>query len=115
MLVRLAALCRGEKAENRNLEAVEGTELNGVDEGADGMSAGDGDRIDGEKELAPPDGRVRAEHRNKPSQKEREEHEATHVPHRDWCRTLHDGQRADPSARHQTKRARISREVPPSR
>ena len=34
-LVRLAALCRGEEAENRKFEKVEGTELNGVEEGED--------------------------------------------------------------------------------
>ena len=38
-----------------------------------------------DEELAPPDWRVRAGPRNKPIQKEREEHEATHVPSRDWC------------------------------
>ena len=35
-------------------------------------------RIDGEEDLA-------AGPRNKPTQKEREEHEATHVPFRVWC------------------------------
>ena len=43
------------------------------------------DRIDCAEELAAPDWRVRAGPRNKPTQKEREEHEATHVPFRDWC------------------------------
>ena len=43
------------------------------------------DRIDGEEELAPPSWRVRAGPRNEPAQKERDEHEATHVPFRDWC------------------------------
>ena len=50
--------------------------------GEDGMSDGEGDRIDGEEELAAPDWRVRA---GQPTQKEREEHEATHVPFRGWC------------------------------
>ena len=78
-LVRLAALCGCEGAEDRKLEEIEETELNGVGEGEDGMSD-QGDRIDGEEELAPPDGRVRTVPRNQPTQKEREEHEATHVP-----------------------------------
>ena len=42
------------------------------------------DRIDCAEELAAPDWRVRARPRNKPTQKVREEHEATHVPFRDW-------------------------------
>ena len=41
--------------------------------------------MDGEVELATPDWRVSAEPGNRPTQKEREEHEATHVPFRDWC------------------------------
>ena len=49
------------------------------------MSDEGGDRIDGEEELAAPDWRVRAWTRNKPTEKEREEHEAKHVPFRDWC------------------------------
>ena len=43
------------------------------------------DEIDGEVELAAPDCRVRVGHRNKPTQRKREEHEATDVPFRDWC------------------------------
>ena len=49
------------------------------------MSDEEGDTIDGEEESAAPDWRVRAGPRNKPTQREREEHEATHVPFRDWC------------------------------
>ena len=45
------------------------------------MSDEEGDGIDGEEELAPPDWRVRAG----PTQKKREEHEARHVPSRGWC------------------------------
>ena len=58
---------------------------NGVEEGQDGTSDEEGDRIDGEEELAAPDWRVRAGPRKKTTQKEREEHEATLVPFRDWC------------------------------
>ena len=61
------------------MEAFERTELNGVEEGEHGMSDEEGDVIDGEEELAPPD------FRNKPTQMERENHVATHVPFRDWC------------------------------
>ena len=49
------------------------------------MSDEGGDKIDDEEELAAPDWRVRAGPRNRPTQREREEHEATHVPFRDWC------------------------------
>ena len=51
----------------------------------EGMSDEEGNEIDGEEELAAPDWRARAGPRNKPTQREREEHEATHVPFRDWC------------------------------
>ena len=75
-LVRPAAVCRGEEAEISQIEEIQETELNGVEEGG-GM--------EGEGEMAPPAWRVRAGSRNKPTQKEREDHEATHVPFRDWC------------------------------
>ena len=42
----------------------------------------------GEGEWAPPDWGVRAGNRNRPTQKEKEEHEAAHVPFRDWCTLL---------------------------
>ena len=84
-LVRPAALCRGLTTENRKAGWNEETELNGVEEERDEMSDEEGDEIDGEEELAAPHRRVRAGPRNKPTQREREEHEATHVPFRDWC------------------------------
>ena len=71
---RPAALCRGETTENMKLEGDEETELNGVGEGQDEMSD-EGDRIDGEEELAAPVWRVRAGPRNNPK---------TRVPFRDW-------------------------------
>ena len=64
-LVRSAALCRGDEADNRKNEEVEGTELNGVEEGEDEMSDEEGDGVDGEEELAPADWRVRTRPRNK--------------------------------------------------
>ena len=67
------------------MQRNEETELNGVEKKRDEMSSDERDEIDGEEELAAPDWRVRAGHRNKPTQREREEHEATHVPFRDWC------------------------------
>ena len=77
------------KSENSQFEELEGTELNVVGEGEDGISDGEGGGIDGEeKDLAPPDWGVKAGPRNKPTQKEREKHEATHVPFSD---TFHDG------------------------
>ena len=84
-LVRPAALCRSETAEKRNAERGEETELNGVEEGRDEMSDEEGGETDGEEEVAAPDWRVKAGPRSKPTQREKEEHEATHVPFRDWC------------------------------
>ena len=49
------------------------------------MSVDGGDEVDGEEELAARDWCVRAGPRNRPTRKEREEDEATHVPLRDWC------------------------------
>ena len=110
-LVRPAALCRCEGAEHRKLEEIEETGLNGVEEGQDEMSDG-GDRIDAEEKLAAPDWRVRARPRNKPTRKEREEHEATHVPFRDWCAHCMMG-RGRAHDHVTNKRARISRVAPP--
>ena len=84
-LVRLAALCRVGAADKEKVERNAETELNGVEEERDENTDGEGYEIDGEEELAAPDWRVRAGTRNKPTQREREEHEATHVPFRDWC------------------------------
>ena len=64
------------------MERNEETELNRVEEVRDEMSDGEGDETDGDKELAALDWRVRAGPRNKPTQREREEHEATQVPFR---------------------------------
>ena len=47
------------------------------------MSDEEVDGVEGEGELAPPERRARAGLRNRPTQKEWEEHEATHVPFRD--------------------------------
>ena len=84
-LVRPAALCERERAEGRRFAEVQETEFNGVEGGEDEMSVEGGDGVDSEEELATPDWRVRAGPRNRPTQKERGEHEATHVPFRDWC------------------------------
>ena len=58
--------------------------MNVVEEREDRMSEREGDGVGGEGELAPPGWRVRAGPRKKPTQKEREEHEATHRALRDW-------------------------------
>ena len=55
-----------------------------IEDGQDGIDEG-GDGSDGEEELAPPDWHVRAGPSNRPTQQEREEHEATHVRVRNWC------------------------------
>ena len=78
-------MCRVGAAEKKEVERNEETELNGVGEERDDMADEEGDKIDDEEELAAPDWRVRAGPRNKPTQREREEHEATHLPFRDWC------------------------------
>ena len=49
------------------------------------MSDGEGDGMEDEEGFAEPDWRVRGGPRNKPTQREREEHEATHMPFQDWC------------------------------
>ena len=105
-LARPVALCECERAEDRKLTEVEKTELNGVEEGEDEMSVEGGDEVDGEEEFATPDWRVGAGSRNRPTQKEREEHEATHVPLRDWCTHCMMVQRSHASPRHQAKERR---------
>ena len=68
------------------MEEAKEAALNGVEEGETKcQSKRQGDGVDGEKELAIPDWRVRAGPRNRPTQKQREEHEATHMPFRDCC------------------------------
>ena len=74
---RLAALCI--------LGAATKKELNGIGEERDDMSDEEGDRMEDEGEFAAPDWRVRAGPWNKPTQRERKEHGATHMPFRDWC------------------------------
>ena len=61
-------------------------ELNCLEEGGDAMTD-EGERrgVDGEGEAGTADWRVRAGPRNKPTAREREEHEATHMPFRDRC------------------------------
>ena len=83
--VRPAAFCRDETADKEKVERNAETKLNGVEEERDGTSDEQGNENDGEEELATPDCRLRAGPRNKPTRRDREEHEATHVPFRDWC------------------------------
>ena len=74
-----------------------------VEEGAGKMSEEAGDEVEGEGEVAPPGWRVRAGLRNKPTQKrEGRTRRNTRTVQR-LVHTLHDGQRAHPSPRHQTK------------
>ena len=60
-------------------------ELSGLEEGEDAMTDEEGEGVEGEGEARTADWRVRAGPRNKPPVREREEHEATHMPFRDWC------------------------------
>ena len=65
------------------------------------------------KEIAPLHWRVKAGARNKLIQKEREEHEATHVPCRDWCTHCMMGRGRTHD--HVNKRVRMSQADPPLR
>ena len=69
--VRPAALCRGETAEN--------SKLDGDEEGQTKEETELSVKKNWRRQI------LRAGPRNKPIQKEREEHEAPHVPFRDWC------------------------------
>ena len=93
--VRLAAPCRGGETEV------------GVQEREDGTSDEEGVVVEGK--MAPPDWRVRAGPRNRPTQKERQEHKATHVPFRDWCTHCMMGR---PIITSQNKKGKINREGP---
>ena len=55
-------------------------ELNGLEEGEDAMTD-----EEGEGQAGTADWRVRAGPTNKPTAREREEHETTHMSFRDWC------------------------------
>ena len=58
--------------------------MNGLEEGEDAMTDEEGEGIEGDGEAGVADWRVRAGPRNKPTAREREEHEATPMPFRDW-------------------------------
>ena len=60
------------------------------------MTDEEGEGVEGEAGTT--DWRVRAGPRNKLTAGYREEHEATHMPFRDWC-AMHGGQRSQPSPR----------------
>ena len=78
--VRPRTKCSSERA-----ESCAEQELNGLEEGEDAMTDEEGEGVEGEGEARTVDWRVRAGPRNKPTAREREEHEATHMPFRDWC------------------------------
>ena len=60
--------------------------LNGLEEeGEDAMTDEEGEGVGGKEEAGTSDWRVRAGPRNNPTVREREEHEAKHMPFRDWC------------------------------
>ena len=62
-----------------------GRELNDLGEGENAMTDEDGGMEGEGEEAGVADRRVKSGLRNKPTAKEREEHEATHMPFRDWC------------------------------
>ena len=70
------------KCSSESEESGAEQELNGLEEGEDAVTDEDGEGLEGEGEA---DWRVRTGPRTKPIAREREEHEATHMPFRDWC------------------------------
>ena len=77
-LVRPGTKCSSESEESHAEQ-----ELNGLEEGEDAMTDEEGQGVGGEAGTA--DWRVRAGPMNKPTAREREEHESTHMSLRDWC------------------------------
>ena len=73
------------KCSSESEESCAEQELNCLEEGEDAMTDEEGEGVDGEGEAGAVDWRVRAGPRNKPTAREREEHEATHMPLRGWC------------------------------
>ena len=73
------------KCSSGSEESYAEEELNGLEEGEDAMTDEEGEGVEGEGEAGTADWRVRAGPRNKPTAREREEHEATHIPFRVWC------------------------------
>ena len=71
---------RDTKCLSESEESCAEQELNGVEEGEDATTDDEG-----EGEAGTADWRVRASQTNKLTGREREEHEATHMPFRDWC------------------------------
>ena len=76
---------RDEVCSSGSEESYAEHELNGLEEGEDAMTDEEGEGVEGEGEAGTADWRVRAGPRNKPTAREREEHEATHIPFRVWC------------------------------
>ena len=74
-LVRPRTKCSSEREENGAEQELKEVE--------DAMTDEEGEGVKGE--AGPADRRVRAGPRNKPTAREREEHEASHVPFHDWC------------------------------
>ena len=75
----------GTKCSSESEECHAEQELNGLEEGEDAMTDEEGEGVEGEGEVGTADWRVRASPSNKPTAREREEHEATHMPFSDWC------------------------------
>ena len=59
--------------------------LNGLEEGEDAMTDEEGEGVEGEGEGGTADWRVRVGPRSKSTAREREAHETTHMPFREWC------------------------------
>ena len=73
----------GTKCSSGGEESHAEQELNCLEEGEDAMT--DEEVDGGEGGAGTGDWRVRAGPRNKPTAREREEHEVTHILFRDWC------------------------------
>ena len=77
-------------------------ELNGFEEGEDAMTDEEGEGVEGE-EAGTADWRVRSGPGNKPSARERENHEATHLPFRDCFTHCMNGHKSHSSPRVEEK------------
>ena len=75
----------GTKCNSESEESCAEQDSNGLEEDEDAMTDEEGEEVGGEGEAGTADWRVRAGQTKKPTAREREEHEATHVRFHDWC------------------------------
>ena len=78
--VRPRTKCRSESEESYAEQ-----EMNDLEDGEGAMTVEEAEGAEREGEAGTADWRVRAGPRDKPTAREREEHEETHMPFSDWC------------------------------